>query len=196
MIAFGLFCLLFVYAYTLEAAYTPPQDMVAPFAQTAGKPVIAGSNKTGLEIQNLSARDIEQKIEIIVPEALSFNRSNFSGGTTLVQKYFTAGGYQQYKQFMQAAGLETAIQQNFQTSVFLDAPPLEISSGVFGGAYKWLFEVPITLNFIPKDIQSYRGGETAQARKALLRIQFTRVLDQADPDAVKIEIWQAGAPRS
>lgn len=195
LLAFGLILLLFVYAYKLEAS-REDAGTKAPFSAAVGvAKTAANKNKSLVETQNYSARDISLMIEAIIPEVLSFNKDNLAKNMTGVQKYFTSSGYAQYQQFLQAAAIEQAItSQNMQSGVLMETPPLEISAGLFNGAYKWLFEVPVTLSFIPANTNSYRDQEASvYNRRVRIRVQFTRVQDMNDPDAVKIEIWQASA---
>lgn len=193
--AFGLILLLFVYAYQLEQSRVEV-GKIAPFANAVGMAQTAeNKNKNPIEVQNLSGRDVALMIESIIPEILSFNKSNIAQGKVSAQKYFTSSGYAQYLQFLQAAGIEEALSsQDLQSGVLVEDSPLEVSAGVYSGAYKWLFEVPVTLSFIPANASTYRGQETsAYNRRVRLRVQFTRVRDTQDPDAVRIEIWQASA---
>lgn len=199
LIAFCFFILLFVYAYGLEQNRDVPSDMKAPFIQTTGKPQTADSkNKNRLEQQNRSGREISILLSDIIAEGLSFDKNNAAKRKAAMAKYFTQSGYSQYLQFLESAGMETSIiKDDLQSGVILNQSPLEVSAGVYSGAYKWLFEAPITISVIPRDAQTYRGGETsALNRRAMLRVQFTRVNDLSDPDAVKIELWQAIASRS
>jgi hypothetical protein len=199
VIAFGLICLLFVYAYQLEIFFNnAPKTMTAPFVQTTGTPAPMVKTVQGrLKTQNFSGRDMADKIEIILPEILTFHQGTIAKGKVSARKYFTDSGYAQYLQFLASSGMEQGIAtQDLQSGVFLERPPLEISAGVFSGTYKWLMEVPVILNFIPRAVQTYRNTETPQSRKFTIRIQLTRVQDAADPDAVKIEIWQAIPTRS
>ncbi len=198
VIAFGLICLLFVYAYQLEVFFNKaPKTMIAPFVQTAGAPAPMVKTVQGrLKTHNFSGRDIANKLDMILPEILTFHQGTIAKGKVSARKYFTDSGYAQYLQFLASSGMEQGIAtQDLQSGVFMERPPLEISAGVFGESYKWLMEVPVILNFIPRTVQTYRSAEVPQSRKFTLRIQLTRVQDATDPDAVKIEIWQATAPR-
>ncbi len=194
-----MFIGVFVFAFDLEKYNVPPEGMVAPFGDvgTATGGYAAQSKKVNdLSVQNYASRDIAFMLTEIVAEALSFDKSNFVYNSGQMEQHFTPAGYGQYKQFLTDTQFQQTIDaSNLQSGAYVEQEPLELSSGVYGGSYKWLFEVPVTISFIPKDAETYRGAEDqAQNRRFLLRVQFTRVKD-SDPNAVKIEIWQILPPR-
>jgi hypothetical protein len=198
ILAFASFAALFFFAVVLEKHTNKVLDAERPLAESFGKPVLKGqaataSSKTNVSIQHLSGREVGRRLNEIVADVFSFNRGDYAYNTSQVEKYFTPEGYAQYQQFLSNSSFqETLQQQNLQSAAFAEQEPLELSSGVYNGAYKWLFEVPVTISFIPKDTQTYRDNPVQpQNRRVTLRVQFTRVNnDPQDPEAVKIEIWQ------
>lgn len=194
-----LFVGVFVFALHLEKYNVPPDGMKAPFGVSGhAEGSLAAQEPTGtdLGVQNFSGREISFRLTEIVAEALSFDKSNFAYNSTQMEQYFTPAGYEQYKQFLTSTAFDTTLQQNdLRSGAFIEQEPLELSSGVFGGTYKWLFEVPVTISFMPRQMESYRSDTLAQNRRVLLRAQFTRVKDADDQNAVKIEIWQIMPPR-
>lgn len=203
LVAVLAFIGVFVYALQLEKNNKPPQDMKDGFSAGEYSPFgtaeeSGGGTQNTLEVQHLGTRDVARMLTEIVTEALSFNKSTFAGNTAAVKKYFTPEGYAQYTAFLQTAGLQQALTaQDLRSGVLIDNEPLELSHGVSAGAFKWLFEVPVTLSFMPASARNYDGSNAtmAQNRKFILRAQFTRVKDANDPDAIKIEIWQVLPPR-
>lgn len=194
-----MFVGVFVFAFHLERYNLPPEGMKAPFGSSGhAEGTLAAQEPTGtdLSIQNFSGREIAFRLTEIVAEALSFDKSNFVYNSGQMQQYFTPAGFQQYQQFLTSTSFEPTLRQSdLQSGAFTEQEPLELSSGVYGGTYKWLFEVPVTISFIPRQMETYRSDTPPQNRRVLLRAQFTRVKDAADPNAVKIEIWQILPPR-
>lgn len=190
----------FVYAVHMEEYNVPPPNMHAEFQRDSSRAIVGGGGKTPspIEIQHVSGRELALRLNDIVAESLTFTRANISATTRDVQKYFTPGGYAQYMQFIESTGFQKTLEErDLQSGAYAELEPLELSSGVYNGAYKWLFEVPVTISFVARDTQSYRDQQTgAQNRRFTLRAQFTRVSDPQDPEAVKIEIWQVLAPRT
>lgn len=200
LLALIMFIGVFVYAVDMDKYNVPPPDMQAPFKDSSAAAVFPGSpetDKNPLSVQNYSSREVSQRLTEIVAETLSFDKSNFIYNSGAMQKYFTPGGYKQYTDFISTAALQnTLTAQDLQSGAYAEQNPLELSSGVYNGVYKWLFEVPVTISFIPRDAETYRENATqAVNRRVLLHAQFTRVKDAADPNAIRLEIWQILPPR-
>lgn len=199
MAAAAAFFGIFVYALILESTIETPANMEVPFKENTGKAVIAGSAKdANLTVQHMSTTEISSLLKQVIAESLSLTPANYDATAESMKKYFTPEAYQQYLTFLQQGNMkQTLTDQNLQSGAFPEQDPLELNSGVFGAAYKWLFEVPVTLSFVKRGTQGYENtAVTSQNRRFVLRTQFSRVKDSADPNAVKIEIWQVSAARS
>lgn len=198
LLAFFAFIGVFFFAAWLETDNVPPEGMRMPAEAAAafGKPSIADP-ENALALQNISTRDLARTLSDVVAETLSFDKSNFAYNTSAMRKYFTREGYAQYRQFLTSAGFEQSLmQQNMRAAAYAEEDPRELSRGLYNGAYKWLFEVPVTISFTPGNGQDI--GESAsqqQNKRMMLRVQWTRVKDAEDPNAVRIEIWQILPPR-
>lgn len=188
----------FYYAVQLEKGNKGPDNMRLPEGIEFGKASVGGTAQNGsLTIQHLGSREVAMKISEIVAEVMTFNKNTYRGVLTGSQQYFTAEGYKQYTQFIVNSGFETTLSaQDLQTGVLIDGNPVELGRGVYGGAFKWFFEIPVTISLIPRAAETYRNDETKpQNRSFILRIQYVRVNDPQDPNAVKIELWQVLPPR-
>lgn len=191
---------LFFYAKAVDNNNPPPADAKTLFKNSLGKPKPLSDAEIGeadLAVQHMSSQEVGNLLEIIIAECLSFNPSDFDKNSRLVQSYFTAQGYEQYKAYLQKTDFGNVIKsRNLQSGAFAERPPLEVNSLVQNGVYKWLFEVPVTLSFIPVNSQTYRDGATkAQNQRFTLRVQLTRVKDAKNANKISIEIWQIMPPR-
>lgn len=201
LLALVLFIGVFIFALEMDKHNLPPQDMRAHFAydsQKAPADQSGGNDLSDLSKENTSSRELSSHLSEIVAESLSFDKSNFVYNAGAMEKYFTPEGYTQYKEFLTKSDFQGMLNSgSLQSGVILEQSPLELASGVYGGVYKWVFEAPVTLSFIPQDMESYRAAASApQNRRFMLRVQFARVKDPNDPEAVRIEIWQVLPPRS
>jgi len=189
----------FVYALRIDQANLERMRTPEPLGQGAGKPQVGGNGTVQgrLAIQHLSSREVADRLNQIVAEGFSFNQQNYASTIAGMEKYFVAGAYQDYKNFLQTSSIETTLaSQGVQSGAYVEGPPLELNRGIFGGAFKWVFEVPVTISFLPVGATTYRDEEAGvQNRRILLRVQFARVEDAKDPDAIKIEIFQVLPPR-
>lgn len=194
-----LFVGVFVFAFDLDKYNVPPPDLRAPFKDLGQAPIVEGTPdaaKNPLSVQTYSSREVADLLTQILAETLSFDKGNFVYNSAEMEKYFTPEGFAQYQDFLKSTNFQdTLTAQDLQSGAYVEQAPLELSSGVYGGVYKWLFEVPVTISFIPKDAQTYRENATQPVnRRVLLHTQFTRVQD-SDPNALKIEVWQILPPR-
>jgi hypothetical protein len=199
LIALALFVGVFLYAIEIDKHNRPPEGLHLPAGVAGGKPVLkgAGAARNPLAAQHMTSGEMARMLSDIVAESLSFTKSTFTYNSLQAEKYFTPAGYAQYKEFLTKAGFEGALASGeLQSAAYAEQEALEITRGVFGGVFKWLFEVPVTISFIPVNADTYRdGGIKPENRRILLRVQFTRVEDANDPQAVKIEGWQVLPPR-
>lgn len=207
---------LFFYAKAVEKNDPAPTDVKMQFHDSLGKPRQDASGQISLKpsiapgqavspqlaqadlsIKHMSSLEVAELLEIMLAECLSFSPSNFDKNSRLVQSYFTPQGYQQYTAYLEKTNFGGVIKsRNLQSGAYTERPPLEINSLVQNGVYKWLFEVPVTLSFIPVNSETYRGGATtAQNQRFTLRVQLTRVKDDKNPNKISIEIWQMMPPR-
>jgi len=195
--ALVLFIGVFVFAMQMEKYNVPPENMQVPFGSASGKPLVGGksSEADSLTKQTFSSAEISMYLTETIADALSFDRDNYSANTAAMQSTFTPEGYKAYTSFLSSAGFLSTLQgQNLQSTAYAEEPPIELTRGVYNGVYKWVFEVPVTVSFIPRNATSYENDSLkTQNRRFLLRVQFARVWD--DPP-VKIELWQALPPRS
>ncbi len=193
LIAAALFTGLFFYAGAVDRNDPPPPDAKEIFEDSLGKPSIQSDVPGGtadLSIEHMSGQEVARWVEVIAVECLSLTPSNFDENTRLVKNYFTEPGYQQYQSYLAQTKFAEVIKgRGLQSGAILERPPLEANSMVQNGVYKWLYEVPITLSFIPAG-QTRGSAANAQNQRFTLRLQLTRAQDPQNPNRIKVEIWQ------
>lgn len=191
----------FYFAVKLEEGNKPPEALKLPAEAQFGAPAVEGQDRGGadaLAVQHMGSREVAMHLTDVIAEALSFNQSDYRAVTSGVQKYFTPEGYLQYTDFLRNSAFESSLTtQNLQSGAYVAGSPQELTRGVYGGVFKWVFEIPVTVSLIPRNTDGYRSDTAApQNRNFTLRAQIARVNDPQDPNAVKIELWQALAPRA
>lgn len=187
----------FLYAYSIEDNNPPPPDVRAQFEDSLGEPSIAEEHAGPLTQQHLSEREVADYLNEIIAESLSFTPQNYQATIRTVARHFTPSAYKQYQSYLEKVGFERLLRQGYKSGAFLERPPLKLNALVHNGAYKWLFEVPVTVTFLPAGANTYDGGAAAkpQNQRFTLRAQFTRVEDRNDPARIQIEIWDVLPPR-
>ncbi len=200
LVALFAFVGVFYYAMQIDKRNVAPPGLRMPAGTSGGKAIVTQGNvkpSSPLEAQHMTSNELAMKLSDIVADTLSFTKGNFTYNSASAEKYFTTTGYAQYKEFLTKASFEPALADGtLQSAAYVEQEALMITNGVFNGAYKWLFEVPVTISFIPVNPDTYRNGAIKpENRRILLRAQFSRVADPNDPLAVKIEVWQVLPPR-
>jgi hypothetical protein len=194
--------------YQTETIRAPFQD--PPLAKGGLRDLYVGpQNAETLEVTDTRALDVPHRTVAqldawlinIVPQALTFNLTDMNKQYAEATKLFTAPGLVAYRDYLAQSGLVTDMKaRNLRVdSVSTDKPQL-LNQGVASGSYKWLFDVPIIMSFIPNDTESLRRIAKPETRKLVVRVQLTRVpakevLTAENTQDVGIEIWQVQARR-
>lgn len=198
--AFFAFLGVFVYAYFTEIMLESPGD-TAPFVGNLTSEVsqksLAESQTLPLDKAHRTDRELKEWITIAVSESLFFQASNYDQIKKQVEEYFTPSGIQQYDEYFRSSGILDNIQKNkYRMSVFIEDHPLLQNGLEIEGVYRWLYKMPLTISFIPRDtITLQENRNDIVNRKMNLQIQLRRVRLPNNPDAVQIESWQMTARR-
>ncbi len=199
-LAFVLFIGIFVYAFKTEMA----MEQVGAQAPFAADTLIA-KNDTLPELRSITrdephrtARELAVWVSQSVSEVLTFDAPGFAGQMRAAEKYFSVAGYQEFKAYIQQANLEATLKNGDQkVNVLVEQPPLLLNSGPAGGVYKWLYEVPVTISYTPRQLRELRpDNKMTQGRKLTVRLQLGRYDDAMTTEGVRIETWAVSARRN
>lgn len=75
---------------------------------------------------------------------------------------------------------------------FADGAPVLLNEGAVDGRYRWLFDVPVTISYIPKNQKKY-SGTIPQAQKVGVTVQVGRVPKGQGSDEMMIETFDLKA---
>ncbi|MCI5061268.1 MAG: DotI/IcmL family type IV secretion protein [Alphaproteobacteria bacterium] len=199
MVAFIAFLGVFVYAYITEVTIKPPEGNMAPFAQTL---VAKGTNSLlpeerslPLESPHLTDKELKVWSSRAISEALTLSKAKYIITQRDIRPYFTVSGLKQYQDYLKSSGIEKSVKDNsFTLSVFVEQPPLLLNGSSIKGIYRWLYQVPVTISFLPVGSGGYDRGAEVTNRKLNVTVQMRRVRLDDNPNAIQIESW-AVAPR-
>lgn len=187
-----LFLYLFVYAFQTTIIPDPPSNedgvLYAPFADPLAKTQTPGHNALPLDQANRSYLELENWITIMVSDSLSFDAVEYySTLARMRREYFTPEAYDEYQETLQQFGIAKYLSQSgLLTTVLLEETPALRNEGVVNGVYKWLYDVPVTVSYSNPDADRSDLPENA---RAMLRIQISRVQDDDDPLALRVDEW-------
>lgn len=198
--AFFAFIGVFIYAYFTEVLVELPGE-TAPFIveQNMGfSESLAEAQTLPLDQPHRTDRELKVWITTAVSEALFFDADNYNENKKIAGRYFTASGLKQYEDYLLSSGVLDSLKKNsYRMSVFIEEQPLLMNSLEMQDVYRWLYQLPLTISFIPKDASSLLGNrKDIVNRKLSLRIQLRRVRLPDDPDAIQIESWAMSTRRN
>lgn len=173
---------------TLIAPFEPDTK---PFTNPAERvlnplPVNAGS----LERAHRSSSDLAAWLQQAIPETLSFNTDTYQSHLNTLGRGFSAAALAEYNTWVTATGiLESLTNNSMQLNGFVTDTPFLLNEGVVAGRYRWLFEIPVMVSFVPRDTRDYRGKNNVDTRRLIITLQLGRVVMSSLPDNVMIETW-------
>ncbi|MEZ5902783.1 MAG: DotI/IcmL family type IV secretion protein [Alphaproteobacteria bacterium] len=188
VLAFLAFIGVLFYAVSTELNQEPPAT-IAPFKENVKE---VETQTISLAAAHRSNREIESWLQEAVSEALSFDLSTYKSNAKNIYPYFTKAGFQEYQKYLQDTGIfETLKTRDNRISVFVEGQSLLLNTSSVEGVYRWLYQVPITISFLPRNANDLTKTKDVVTKQLDLRLQVTRVNLKNDPDAVQIESWVA-----
>jgi hypothetical protein len=184
--------LLIFYRFSTEVL-VPPADQ-ATFVQELVKvsEKKQAENTVSLMTPHRSESDIKTYLTRISSDILSFDKQSFSDVMKNIRPYFTDAAFSQYNQYLLDSGIaETVRTEDIKVSSYVDTPPFFVNSSVINNTYKWLYDIPIVISYIPLGHNMAEKSEDLVSTEVYLRLQITRVIDPDDKiNGMKIEDWQ------
>lgn len=102
-------------------------------------------------------------------------------------------GLAEFQKFLIDSKVLTELQtQPVKLMGYVEEPPLLLNEGVLNGRYRWLFEMPVTVTFLPRDMSTYRDVENPAENtlRFIVQAQVGRVEKGPSDDNVVIETWR------
>ena len=176
----------------------PTATLVAPFADSTATPVQPGqrnimrlsTNTAPLDQPHRSAADLGEWLSQAMSETLSFNSDSYQDNLKLLTKGMNPEALAQYNAWATSSGILAVLQKNqMQLNGSVEEKPFLVNEGPVEGRYRWLFEIPVLISFIPRGATALEKQPSSDDRKLLMTIQIGRVAESQLPDHVMIESW-------
>lgn len=150
-----------------------------------------------LNVRHRSLIEMARWIETMAGEAMTFSREHSADEYQSIQKYFSAQGLQNYKDFLSSSGvlgLMSSGDQTFRTSgIVLEFPDFQ-GSGVDEGAYYWKFSLLTSLTFYEAGKEDLEGY-VAPVRFYEILVTISRSEYGVGKHKVLISSWKASEIR-
>jgi hypothetical protein len=174
----------------------PSRTLTAPFAepQAPGQEKVEKGlpeNAVPLDYPHRPSAQIGEWVTSAVSEALTFEQDNYQETLTTISKHFDATGKQQYTQFLADNNIIKVLDsKRYYVRGFVREIPLLLNEGAVDNRYHWLYEVPVMVSYMDRNMNGYKNAEPVN-QQISLTIQVGRVpgqQTQQDMDIV-IERW-------
>lgn len=185
-----LWQILFPYNAPQEDASPDPSDTLqAPFfaqqppAAAGGSPLnqlystdfnIEGSG-SGLEKPNRYHKEVAEWLVRAISEVFNLQAGQYDEHMKLLATGMDAKALSDFEAFSQAARIRETLQANdLKMNAFVEEEPILLNQGPVAGRYRWLFEMPVLLTFLPRSANSYEKTQPVSQR-ILVTVQVGRM---------------------
>lgn len=203
-----VFAILFPEHFVDQEALKARETQTAPFAaeENAAQPVELHPDivydplgesvniTESLDVVHLNEANVSKWITEAVTEVMTFEVSGFEDHKTKIAKFMSENGFHEYETFIDTTNILRMMQSgNLDVRAFVVNIPELKGAGEAGGRYRWVYDVPVNLTFLPVGTTNYRSvQETGYRTESLIfRIQLGRVKEGLGRDGIAIETWAA-----
>lgn len=173
--------------------------LIAPFADKARleslpeqqkKTGVLSINQSPLDQAHLSAHDLSGWLLSAIPQCLSFTADSYPEHIKTLSTGFSDNGLAQLNAWVTTTGILSSLQNNgLQLNGFVSETPFLLNEWVVNGRYRWLFEIPVMVSFVPQGAVSYSQANNIKTQHLILTLQLGRVGDSVLEHGIKIESW-------
>lgn len=191
------------FLFKKEEGPKPEDTLVAPFAdpevieesknRAANQPVLP-VNAVPLDLPHRTAKEVGRWLMVATAESLSFGVGTFDERQKKVAAYFTPEAYEKYISFLDTGSYREKLRSgSVSLHNFVREEPFLLNNGPVEGRYRWLFEVPVMLSYLPAGATGYKDEDPVN-EALVFRIEVSRV-PHAGVEEVLISNWSASAAR-
>lgn len=174
-------------AVTLQAPFAPKssKDAAMPDAKIGSAP----ENLVPLEKPHTSSAHIAAWLIDASSELMSFAGPGYAADFAQHTHYFSSEGLQQYQAWLaQKNMLKTLDSGQYKIQTVVQSTPALLNEGAVDGRYRWLYEVPVMISYMPRGITTYKNASPVTRTMKLL-LQVGRMESANAAQAVYIERW-------
>lgn len=185
-----------------ETEPDPSGTLVAPFADGNVAPLpadqrykaLTASNNVAIDQPHRSDRELGDWLMQAMAHALSFNADTYQPLLAQLNNGFSPQALEQFKTWAIDSGIVDALTANgLQLNAFVSDPPFLLNQGVIGGRFRWLYEVPVMISFVPRGSTIVVTDEDAHSTRLLITVQIGRIENSILEHGVQLESWSVRA---
>lgn len=199
----------FLFPSLRDEGYNPSETLQAPFAAPAeGEATAEGPE--GAEVEKKDSRpedavplkqahrasaDISEWVTNAASEVMTFD-GEYKQELADSRKYFDEGGRAQYEAFLNDTKIKRVLESGkYEVRSYVSDVPLLLNEGAVKERYRWLYEVPVMVSYIPKGSNNYKNLEPVN-QAVVIRLQVGRTADAETDLRLKIERWNGKAAKA
>lgn len=177
-----------------DPGYDPYETLQAPFAtpdENTGEEVKLKQPEDSIPLDkpHRADADIAAWVTTTTAEVMMFEGDDYHKDLEETKKYFDASGREQYEAFLNTTKMMKVLESGrYQIRAYVSDAPLLLNEGVVSGRYRWLYEVPIMVSYIPRGANDYKNLEPVN-QNIVLRMQVGRTADAQTDLRLLIERW-------
>ncbi|MBX2834967.1 MAG: DotI/IcmL family type IV secretion protein [Micavibrio sp.] len=176
------------------------QTLRAPFAEAPPpeKPITVQEalsaklpeNESPLEFPHRQPAQLAEIMAILTSQILAFTDVEYQKELEEHQKFFDQGAKTLYAEFLEKRNIPNIMKSGHYTiRSFVEETPIILNSQVLEGRYRWVLDVPVTISYLPRDLD-YKKGADATNQRFTVRLQVGRVKDSGNDHGILIETWE------
>jgi hypothetical protein len=181
---------------TLQAPFADPQP-AGPLPAGA-KPFVAELPVNAIPLEQPHRRNLEisQWLMETLSGSTTYVNANYKPDLEKIQGSFTVEGRQQLTDFLTHIGAIKALDSGqYTVRGFVREVPVTLNEGPVGGYYRWLYEAPITITYLPRDTSTYKNAKPVN-QYFLVTVQVGRTATETNEIGVLVENWSFKVQKS
>ena len=126
-----------------------------------------------------------------VAELLNFTPATYDDHIRAASKFADDHARTDFHSFIINSNvLDTLQKNNFQLRGSTEGNALLLNTGLLEGRYRWLFEIPVLMTFLPVDAKSYSDTQHL-SQHIIVTAQVGRISHETNADEMQIESFSA-----
>lgn len=184
---------------TLLAPFATPESLAASkkaaddnALKIPYEPVHGVNSDTALAEPHRTRDEIGTWLLKAISEALNVTGEDYEKHIAFLKTGMDDYAIADFQKFMNDSNILATIRANgLKLQVYVEEKPVLLNSGALENRYRWLFEMPVTLSFLPRDMTTYKDMNSRDIMKeyVIVKTQVGRVVDKTSAEGVKIESW-------
>lgn len=175
-----------------EAEEDPRVTLKAPFydGDTENEAVEKAVNFSAVPLDqpHVLDKEISEWLMQSVSEIMTFEQDDYQKDIAETEGYFNESGEQLFTAFLQQQNIQNVLEsRRYFVRAFVQSTPKLLNEGAIDGVYRWLYEVPVMVTFMPRGMRDYKKQDAIN-QNMVFTIQVVRDL-QKDGLGIAIERW-------